>query len=262
MFGLLSYRKKVVVSNIKASFPDKSDVEVKEISREFYKFFCDFIVESIKCFSISEKESLKRCNLKNPEILDSLYKQGRSVVMACGHYNNWEMAAGCVAKSLKHDTCALYKPLKNKFFDKKFGESRSKFGIKLVSKYDAKAYIKENINKPIMLGFGSDQCPKKGKQNLFWTKFLNQDTAIMFGTEKYAVEFGLGVVFVKINKIKRGYYQAELVLITDNAANTKYGFVSKKHTQLLEEQIIENPSNWLWTHKRWKLKKQEHEVCH
>ncbi|RZT95561.1 KDO2-lipid IV(A) lauroyltransferase [Ancylomarina subtilis] len=261
-YYLLSYRKSIVVSNLKASFPEKNKTEIKQITRKFYHFFCDFIVESLKCFSISEKQALDRCKITNPEILDNLYRNNKSIVLASGHYNNWEMAAACLNLSLKHQAAALYKPLSNKFFNKKFIESRSKFGIELIPKKEGKDYLKNNTDRNLIIGFGCDQCPKKSKNNLFWTRFLNQDTAIMFGTEKYAIEFNYAVIFMNMTRVKRGYYEIDLQIIEENPCSTSYGEISKKHTQLLEEQIRRDPAYWLWTHKRWKLKRDPNETLH
>ena len=261
-YYLLSYRKSIVVSNLKASFPEKNKTEIKQITKRFYHFFCDFIVESLKCFSISEKQALDRCKITNPEILDNLYRNNKSIVLASGHYSNWEMAAACLNLSLKHQAAALYKPLSNKFFNKKFIESRSKFGIELIPKKEGKDYLKNNTDRNLIIGFGCDQCPKKSKNNLFWTRFLNQDTAIMFGTEKYAIEFDYAVIFMNMTRVKRGYYEIDLQIIEENPCSTSYGEISKKHTQLLEEQIRRDPAYWLWTHKRWKLKRDPNEILH
>jgi KDO2-lipid IV(A) lauroyltransferase len=259
---VIRYRKKLILKNIRNSFPEKDAKEHKRIARAFNRFFCDFIVESIRCFSMSEKEALKRCRAINPEVLDELHKKRKSIVLAFGHYNNWEMVAMALGSSLKHKTSAIYKPLSNKFFDKKFRETRGKSSLQLIPKRETKSFLEAKKDKAYLVGFGSDQCPNRKKKNLFWTKFLNQDTAVMFGTEKYAVDYDYAVVFLYIERVKRGYYDVELKIIEENPREAAYGSITKKHTQILEEQIRNKPEYWLWSHKRWKLKKQEHEVCH
>nr|WP_320117900.1 lysophospholipid acyltransferase family protein [uncultured Marinifilum sp.] len=259
---VIRYRKKLILKNIQNSFPEKDSKEHKAITKAFNRFFCDLIVESIKCFSMSAKEAEKRCRIINPNALDHLFAKKKSIVLAFGHYSNWEMVATGLAGSLKHKTSAIYKPLTNKFFDRKFRETRSKSGLQLVPKLATKDFLEQKKDKGYLVGFGCDQSPNRKKKNLFWTKFLNQDTAVMFGTEKYAVDYDYAVVFLYITRVKRGYYDVELKIIEENPRNAKYGSITKKHTKLLEEQIRNKPEDWLWSHKRWKLKKQEHEICH
>ena len=259
---VLRYRKKLILSNIERSFPEKDRKEHLKIAKDFNRFFSDFIVESIKCFSMSAKEAEKRCRIVNPGALDHLYEKKKSIVLAFGHYSNWEMVATGLAGSLKHKTSAIYKPLSNTFFDKKFRETRSKSGLLLVPKRATKEFLEQKKDKGYLVGFGCDQSPNRKKKNLFWTKFLNQDTAVMFGTEKYAVDYDYAVVFLYITRTKRGHYDVELKIIEENPRDAEYGSITKQHTKLLEEQIRNKPEDWLWSHKRWKLKKQEHEILH
>lgn len=259
---VIRYRKKLILKNIRNSFPEKDPKEHKKIARKFNRFFCDFIVESIRCFSMSADEAQNRCKIKNLEVLDDMYNQRKSIVLAFGHYNNWEMVATALGGSLKHKTSAIYKPLSNKFFDKKFRETRGQSGLKLIPKRESKAFMLEKKDKAYLVGYGSDQCPNRKNKNLFWTKFLNQETAVMFGTEKYAVDYDYAVVFLNIERVKRGYYDVEFKIIEENPREAEYGSITKQHTKLLEDQIKENPQYWLWSHKRWKLQKKEHEICH
>ena len=259
---VIRYRKKLILKNIRNSFPEKDPKEHKRIARGFNRFFSDFIVESIRCFSMSAEEAQNRCKIKNLEVLDDLYNRRKSIVLAFGHYNNWEMVATALGGSLKHKTSAIYKPLSNKFFDKKFRETRGQSGLKLIPKRESKAFMLENKDNAYLVGYGCDQSPNPKKKNLFWTKFLNQDTAVMFGTEKYAVDYDYAVVFLNIERVKRGYYDVEFIIIEENPREAEYGIITKQHTKLLEDLIKENPQYWLWSHKRWKLQKKEHEICH
>lgn len=258
-YRVLAYRKKVIIGNLKNSFPEKTEAEINAIGKEFYKYFCDFIFESIKSFSISKESVLERCKFINPEVLNDLYDKNKSVMMICGHYNNWELAASAISNFVKHDAVGVYRPLNNTFFDNKFKESRARYGGELLSKYVVKDYLKENADKNIIIGFISDQCPKKNNKQLFWTKFLNQETAVMFGAEKYAVDFNLAVGFLNITRVKRGYYELSVEIITENPRDEEYAFITKKHTQLLEKQILAEPAYWLWTHRRWKFTRKNNE---
>lgn len=256
VYHIMGYRKKVVEENIANSFPEKSSRECKKIVKAFYRHFADLIVESMKNFSISKKEALERCVLENPEVLDSIYEEGRHAIIVGGHYSNWEMLAVALNPQVKHQTVGIYSPLSNTIFNAKFAESRSKFGLNLVAKDEVSNYFKENHPKPTATIFAADQSPTFIKDNTYWTTFLNQDTPMMFGTEKYATEYNYPVVFVSISKVKRGYYKMHLTLLEDNPQTSGKYSITEKHTRVLEAQIRKNPEQYLWTHKRWKHKRK------
>jgi len=253
-YSLLGYRKKIVVSNITNSFPEKSKQEVNEITKLFYKHFCDVIVESLKSFTISDAQISKRMLLKNPELLNSYYDKKQSVILAGGHYNNWEWIAVALDKQMKHQSIAIYKTLSNKFFDEKMRSTRGKFGLLMVStKLVAETFSKFK-NELTATIFAIDQSPSNPKK-CYWMNFLNQDTPVLFGTEKFSKDYNQPVLFGTITKVKRGFYQIEFQTVTDNPTNTAHGYITETTTKLLEAEIIKAPQYWLWTHRRWKHKR-------
>lgn len=254
LYNLLGYRKKVVVTNLKNSFPDKSPQEIEAIAGKFYHHFCDLILESVKMFSITREEVNERCRIVNPEVFEHYAAEGRSLLLVAGHYNNWELAAVACDMQTPHTAVGIYSPLANRFFDNKLYQSRSQFGLELLPKKQVKPFFKNNAHRLLAFMFGADQSPSNAA-NAYWTTFLNQDTAVAFGTEKYAVEYNYPVVFGRINKLRRGYYTMDFTVLEDQPANTSFGEISEKHTRALEQQILEQPEYWLWTHKRWKRKR-------
>lgn len=260
LYYVTGYRKKVVFPNLKNSFPDKSEQEIEALSKQFYRHFADLIVESLSLFSISRKEASARMKFANPEIFDKHFHEGRNVIIAGGHLNNWELFAVAVDDALQHDTIALYKPLNNPFFDEKMRLSRGKYGLQMVSIRKAAEVFNTNSHQPVAVIFGTDQSPSNSRKG-YWTKFLNQDTPVLFGTEKYAKEYDCPVYYGRILKIKRGYYEVTFSLITENPRDCAYGEITEKHTAMLEADIRQQPQFWLWTHRRWKHKKPpEHEL--
>jgi len=253
-YSILGYRKKIVVGNISKSFPENSKQEINEITKLFYKHFCDVIVESLKSFTISDAQISKRMILKNPELLNSYYDKKQSVILAGGHYNNWEWIAVALDKQMKHQSIAIYKTLSNKFFDEKMRSTRGKFGLLMVStKLVAETFSKFK-NELTATIFAIDQSPSNPKK-CYWMNFLNQDTPVLFGTEKFAKDYNQPVLFGTITKVKRGFYQIEFQTVTDHPTNTEHGFITEKTTKLLEAEIIKAPQYWLWTHRRWKHKR-------
>jgi KDO2-lipid IV(A) lauroyltransferase len=253
-YYLIPYRKKVVVANLTNSFPDKSEKEVNAICKKFYAHLCDIIVESVKLFSISKEQISKRFTVNNPEILQSYFDQGKDILLVGGHYNNWEMLAAGIDQQVPHYTIGLYSKLSNPFFDKKMKESRSAFGLRMVTTKDSIAYFKEEHSTPRMTIFGADQSPTYSK-SVHWTTFLSQDTAIALGTERFAKKYDLPVAYGSINKVKRGHYTLDISILTDTPAETAEGEITEQHTRMLEQQILAQPEYWLWTHKRWKRKR-------
>ena len=255
MYYIVGYRKKVILKNIKNSFPEKTEIEHKRIMRKFYHHFCDLILESLKGFTIPEKQLRKRFKLRNPEVADQFYEQGKDVVFTGGHYNNWEILASGINCELKHLPIGIYKPLHNKFFNSKMKSSRERFGLVLCSMRETKETFEKKFDEPNGIIFGIDQSPSNNKK-CHWMTFLNQETAVFFGAEKYAKEYNRPVIFCSIHKVKRGYYEGELHLVSDNPAATANGELTELNTKILEKDIIANPEFWLWSHKRWKLKRE------
>jgi len=259
LYKLVSYRTKVVFQNISNSFPNKNEQEVREIASNFYRHFCDLIVESIKAFSISKQEIQKRMINQNADLINQFHEKGKHVIMVGGHYGNWELFAIGIDMELKHSSIALYTPLRNTFFDDKIRNSRSKYGLDMLTINDTKKKIEDNPDTLYAVIFGADQSPRK-TQRAYWMKFLNQETGVQFGTEKLAKDLNAAVVFGNIYKQKRGYYEVRYQLITEEAIDTDLGFITKQHTRMLEKDIIDKPQYWLWSHKRWKHQRPNNET--
>ncbi len=256
-YHLIGYRKKVVKDNLRRSFPEKSGDEINELARKFYSHFCDLLVESLKIFTIDRDEALKRMVFTNPELINAYFEQGRSVILAGGHYNNWELFAVAIDEAIRHQTLAIYKPLNNQFFDEKMRLTRGKYGLEMIPIKAVKDVFERNRAMLTVTIFATDQSP--GNVNkAYWMNFLNQETAVLFGTEKLAKEYNYPVVYGLIKKLRRGYYATEFKLVAENPADMAYGEITRIHTRMLEEDIRTQPEFWLWSHRRWKKKRPEH----
>lgn len=251
LFRIVGYRKAVVVKNINNSFPERSEAERLQIAGAFYEHLCDLIVESIKVFTISEKQIHQRMKIVNPEYIDRFFTKNQSVILAGGHYNNWELFAVAIDAAIKHQAVAIYKPLSNLYFDEKMRSSRGKYGLKMISTKATKQEFEKTDSLRVII-FGIDQFPGSHR-NCYWANFLNQDTAMIFGTEKYAKEYNYPVLSGRINKVKRGHYEFEFTDAIETPQATGYGEITERINHLLENDIILKPQYWLWSHKRWKL---------
>lgn len=257
MFHIFSYRKKVIQDNIYKSFPEKSVEEKKKIVKAFYKHFCDLIIEAIKNFTISKKQTLKRFKVENIEILNKYFDQGKSVVILGGHYGNWELYALAIGLYAKHHHLGIYKPLSNLFFDKKMRSSREKFGLKMIAMKETRKYFEMKHKKPVSIIFGADQWPSNAKK-AYWTTFLGRETPFLFGAEKYSKEFDWPVIYGEIIKTKRGCYNLVMHEVTDKPNEMEEGEIISAYVKLLEKTIKKRkPEHWLWSHRRWKRTKDE-----
>lgn len=256
LYYVLPYRKSVVLANIEKAFPEKTAQEKQSIAKKFYRHFCSLLMEVIRAFSIPGEELGRRTKILNPDLLSPFYEQGRDVIIVAGHYTNWEMLVAYVRPQIKHDTAVLYAPLSNKFIDQQIQESRSRFGLQLIPRKEVKPFFESKNRLPTAFVFANDQSPSKS-QTAYWTQFLNQDTAVQFGAEKYAKAYDCVVVFAHLRCVRRGYYEATFQLISEHPNEMPHGRITELHTQAVERNILEAPQYWLWTHKRWKLKRQD-----
>lgn len=250
-YHVIGYRKNTVAQNLKNSFPEKTDQELKEITRKFYRHFADLIVETIKAFQMNEEAFRKRFRYKNPEIMDELYGQGKSVALLSGHYGNWEWTIA-LPKIIKHQVNVIYRPIQDKTFDGYMKQVRSRFGMYLMPARISGRTMLE-LEKPGQLSatyYLTDQTALYDTD--YWMMFLNQEAAVFSGAEKVAGKFRQAVVFMDIQKVRRGYYEVEFTKLFDDASMTQKYEVTKAHTQFLEDIIRKRPELWLWSHKRWK----------
>jgi Kdo2-lipid IVA lauroyltransferase/acyltransferase len=254
-YYIVGYRRKVVYNNLKNSFPELDGKQLKRIEKSFYKHFTDFLVESVKSITISEKTIKERCAIINPELPFSLYEENKSVMVLCGHYNNWEYYAVGLAQQMKHKTYAAYRPLKNTYFNRLILKSRQRFGIQMISMNEVPRFFANTANKELTMSIMvNDQSPGDPKK-AHWNTFLNQDTGWMKGTERLAAKYDQAVLFGCIRKKKRGFYEVTFYPITTNPKEVSEGFILDKHSEYLEMVIREHPQYWLWSHKRWKHKR-------
>jgi KDO2-lipid IV(A) lauroyltransferase len=258
LYRLAGFRKKVVWNNLLNAFPDQSPTELRAVMKAFYRHFCDLIVESIRMISMTEEEARGRCPFRNPEVLDAHYRAGKSVILTGGHYNSWELMAMVFDMQAPHQAIAAYTPLSNSFFEGMMKASREKFGTALVPKNDIGDFIKRHKDQRNLYILVADQSPTYAKK-VYWTRFLNQETAIAFGPEKLSKLFDMPVVFCHIYKLSRGRYEIVLEDVEPLPKQAPHGSITEAHVRLLEKDIMAAPQYWLWTHRRWKRQRREDE---
>ncbi|TBN06649.1 lipid A biosynthesis acyltransferase [Hyunsoonleella flava] len=254
IYRVFGYRKKVVKSNLNLVFPEKSDAEIKRITKVFYHHLCDMILESIKSLTISENEMRKRFTFTNVELIQNIESQGKSIILMCAHYGSWEWIF-ILQTYIKSRGNAVYKPLANKYFDRLVKRIRAKYNSYLIAtKEIIPTLIQEKREGVISInGFVSDQSPKLNKA-FHWNEFMGVNVPVHTGAEMLAKKLDMAVVFFGVKKVKRGYYETTFKTITLTPKDYEDYQITDIFLKLVEEQIREAPEYYLWTHKRWKHK--------
>ena len=259
LYAVIGYRRKVVYSNISASFPEKSEEELRKIERGFYHFFCDYMVESVKLMTITPENLKKRMVFKGTEIVDEIVESGQSCALYLGHLCNWEWVSSLpLWLSPKVHCGQIYHPLENKDFDRLFLRSRQRMGAECIAMADTLRKILEyrKAGQPIIVGYISDQVPFWTSIH-HWVNFLNHDTPVLTGTERIVRKVNHAVLFLDIHRVRRGYYEAEIKLITREPQKMGEYEITDTYFKMLEQSIRMAPEFWLWSHNRWKRTREE-----
>ena len=260
LFYCFGYRKKVVLENLRNSFPEKTDEEINLICKKFYHYLCDLILEVLKIATISKKTMIRHCAFDDEclAIFSKYADEQKSVIMVMGHLGNWEWAGHPFSLLCRQNLVVLYHPLSNKHFDGLMIRMRSRFGTRMIPMKTAFRDMVANRKEVTATVFISDQTPLP--ETAYWTTFLNQDTPVFKGTEQIAKKLNLPIVYCTIKREKRGYYKLYATTLTDNPSATADGEITETHTKLLERDIIAQPEIWLWSHRRWKYKRPAGEI--
>jgi Kdo2-lipid IVA lauroyltransferase/acyltransferase len=255
VYHFVRYRKKVVLQNLRNSFPEKTDKEINIICKKFYHTLCDFFLETIKVITISKKSILKRCKF-NPDTFNLFSKfadEKKSIIMVLGHIGNWEWACNSFNVVCRHQLYVIYHPISNKYFEGLMTRIRTRYGTKLIAMKDTYKEMISNIGGLNATVFVADQSPHP--KNAYWTTFLNQETPVYRGLEILSKKMKLPVVYATVKKVKRGYYEMFAETLTEEPESTLDGDLSEIYIRRLEKDIINHPESWLWSHRRWKHKR-------
>jgi len=254
VYRIIGYRKGVVIQNIEGSFPGISAEELKRLTYLYYKNLADIFVESIKAFTMTRSQIIKRHKIINPEVLEPFYNSGKSVIGVTGHYNNWEWGSLSASLQTKYSVVAFYKELNNKYINRFVLWSRTRFGTTLASiKETSLTFEKHKDVKTIFLMAADQGMQKHHTEMAYWVKFLNRETPFLHGMEKHARNNNLPVIYTDIQRVKRGYYTVELTVLTENPLELADGALTEMYARKLESIIIKKPENWLWSHRRFKF---------
>ena len=252
VYRLVGYRKKVVKDNLRLVFPEKSEKEINDITKKFYHHFCDMMLEAVKSLTISDAEIKRRFTFTNIELINNLEKQNRSIIMMCGHYGSWEWIF-VMQKYVTHKGYAVYSRLANKYFDRLVRRIRAKYNSTLITtKETVPTLVRAKSNGELTInGFVSDQSPLVSRA-FHWSEFMGIKVPIHTGAEVLAKRLDMAVVYFRVKRIKRGYYEASFETLALDPNEFPNYEITDLFIEKVEKQIREAPQYYLWTHRRWK----------
>ncbi|MBJ6369442.1 lysophospholipid acyltransferase family protein [Snuella sedimenti] len=257
VYHIIGYRKKVVTENLNLVFPDKTEKEIASIRKKFYRHLCDMFLEMAKTMSITNKTLEKRFKIVNPEEFERLEGLNKSIILMFGHYASWEWTI-VLQNYINFKALAVYKKLANKHFDKLVRDIRSKFDLTLISTKETINTINNNEinNIKSITGFLSDQSPRLSK-DVYWGEFMGIEIPCFTGAERLAKKLDLTTAFLKVTKVKRGFYEAKIITLAEDSREYPDYELTNMFLREVEKQITEAPEYYFWTHKRWKHREKK-----
>jgi KDO2-lipid IV(A) lauroyltransferase len=249
----LRYRRDIVWKNLVNSFPDKTRKELRQIEKDFYKNLADVSVETLKALTMSEEALLSRVKIDNSVVLQCC-KEGYAVFAMTPHFSNWEWLLVACSNQLGFPLHVAYQRLRNSLFDHLMIKIRTRFGVILHEKGEVVRDIYKMGNKSYVMAMAADQRPFSGEKK-YWTEFMNQDAAFYTGTETLARRLDIRVVYGRMKRIRRGYYEVDFEEVSRDPRKTASHEITEKFIRIAECSIYEDPVAYLWSHDRWKHKK-------
>lgn len=254
VYYLIRYRRPVVSENLSKSFPEKDLGEIIKTEKAYYHYLCDLVVETVKTRHFSLDDISRRMVIRNPELVNHFFKEGKSVIVMTLHYGNWEWLIH-ISNFLKHHSYIVYKPLQDQKFDIYMNSVRERFGGETISMSLVlrKLLEAEKDRKPVLIWLAADQAPPWNHP--FWATFMNRETMFFNGPAKLAQRFNHPVIFQHIRRISRGYYETWFETLTGNPCEMSEENILIAYIKKAESVIRENPTFYLWSHRRWKYKR-------
>jgi len=253
-FYLVRHRRQVIREQLKKVFPESSDAEREAMHKRFLRNFCDVMVEVLKSMSMSESEMRSRVHIVNLEVARRYLDAGQSVMFVTSHLCNWEWLLHGMTLQLGYPVDAAYKPLHDQWAERLMLKVRTRFGARLVPAKELLADFMQRRGVVRVVAMNADQAPVSTDKR-YWTRFLGQDTAFYIGAEQIARATRLPIIYVRVRRVRRGYYEVELQLLWDGREQAGPHAVTERYARACEIDVLKHPTDWLWSYRRWRLKK-------
>jgi KDO2-lipid IV(A) lauroyltransferase len=253
-FYLVRHRHLVIQEQLEKVFPQSSEAERRRIHKQFLKNFCDVMMEVLKSISMSAADMRVHVQIVNLTVARRYLDAGQSVMFVTSHLGNWEWLLQGFAVELGYPVDAAYKPLHDQWAERLMLKVRSRFGARLIPAKELLAdfVCRRGIVRAVAMN--ADQAPVSTDKR-YWTQFLGQETAFYIGAEQIARATRLPIIYVRVRRTRRGYYEAELQELWDGREATEPNTVTERYARACEADVLKSPADWLWSYRRWRLKK-------
>lgn len=256
---VIRYRYDVVRGNLRNAFPDRSEAEIGALTEQVFRNLADLLVETIKGIGISRDELERRMSVSGSDRMREIYEEGTPVICLAAHYCNWEWLLLYSCLHLPHPFFVAYQPFHDEDFDDFMLKARTRFGAKAIPSGDLVRQVIQHRKSMRTLALLADQSPSRNERK-YWTRFLSQDTAFLDGVDSLAWLTGMPVVFVRIERTRRGHYDVWLDVIAEPPYEKYSHVIVERYARELEKMIEDDPAAWLWSHRRWKFERSEDEA--
>jgi KDO2-lipid IV(A) lauroyltransferase len=259
LYRIAGYRVAVVRRNLSSSFPEETTDRLRDIERHFYHQLCDYFVETVKLMTMSRRQLRRRLVFHGIDTLDAIVREGQSCTIYLGHMFNWEYVTSLPLWLTSPVQCGqIYHALESPIFDRLFIRLRQRLGSVCIPMAETLRRLVNYKRKgiPVVIGFISDQVPFWNNIH-HWCQFLHHDTPVLTGTERVSRSANHAILYLNMCRVRRGYYEAELQLITRQPQDMGEYEITDSYFSRLEQSIRRQPELWLWTHNRWKRTREE-----
>lgn len=253
LFTVIGYRKRVVLNNIKNSFPHLTGKEVKNLANDYFQNLCDLMIETFASYNWPESKLRQKFKFTNPEILENYVKEKKQLIGVAGHFGNFEIGAVSIPSQLHLNSYAVYRPIANRWINDYVVAKRTRTGVNIFDSKNLRTEL-ETMSSPCILFLLADQSPSK-IEKAYWVNFLHQETAFTHGPTDLAKSLGWPIIYIDIKTIKRGQYEAEISIAIEDPSTWDAQEIAQLLASKYEQTIRNSPSDWLWSHKRWKWKR-------
>jgi len=253
-FYLLRFQRALMENNLRKAFPEHSHSAIRQLVAKSYRNTTDMLFESIKGGTLTAEELARRVEMENPELIDTLVEQYKTVVTVAAHHGNWEWMQLACSSRFDMPLAALYKPLNHPGIDIPLQASRSRFGSDLIEAKSALPELLEFVRQPGIIALVADQGPRPDEEK-HWAKFLGRDTAFYPGPEKLARLFKAPLVFIHMQRLRRGYYRIKFEVLMQPPYRQQAGAIMDSYVKAVERQVLQAPQDWVWMYKRWKYQR-------